>query len=248
MSTPTTSTTASAVSVKPPKWDSENSTAWFAVMEAQFILAGITIASTKFYHVLASLPPHVIGKLDTTIIEGASYTDLKTAVIKEMEKSKPELFQQLLESVPVGKPSHYIRDMKKTADTLNLKDCDELLKHRLIESQPSEVAAVLMSQSAHLSPYQLGELADQMLTLRPRPTLRPNEMVANVNTTKPAETTTKHKGLIPFRPNQRQVICRAHVFYGQNARTCRRWCQWPSNKPKMQSNQSSREPSPTPEN
>ena len=87
-SSPTAS--AAAVNVK-PKWNSENSGAWFSVMEAQFVLAGITIASTKFYHVLASLPPNIIGKLNASLINGASYTDLKAAVIKEMERSKPKL-------------------------------------------------------------------------------------------------------------------------------------------------------------
>ena len=33
-----------------------------------------------------------------------------------------------------------------------------------------------------------------------------------------------------FYSNQRPVVCNAHIFYGDRARTCRHWCRWP-NKP-----------------
>ena len=159
---------AAPVSVKAPKWDPDDSNAWFAILDAQFVLPGITVAATKFYHAIAVLPPDIVGKLDPAIIAASSYTNLKAAVLKEVERTKPELFHHLLDSLPVGKPSQYIKEMRRTAESLKLPDYEELLKHRLVTSQPAEIAAVLMSQSAHLSASQLGELADQMLTLRPK--------------------------------------------------------------------------------
>jgi hypothetical protein len=42
--------------------------------------------------------------------------------------------------------------------------------------------------------------------------------------------------LKPFNKNQRPVICRAHMYYGPNAKFCKHWCQWQnkSNYLKMQ--------------
>lgn len=249
-----TSTASSAaplsapVSVKAPKWDPDNAIAWFAILDAQFVLSGITVAATKFYHSIAALPPEIVGKLDHSIISSSSYTDLKAAVIKEVERTKPELFHHLLDSVPVGKPSQYIKDMRRTAESLKLPDYEELLKHRLVTSQPAEIAAVLMSQANHLSASQLGELADQMLTLRPR-TSSSNAVIPGVerSTSVPLQQRSKHTGLTPFREGQRQLICRSHIFYGERARSCRPWCKWPGSKPMNQHStaQPSRAPSPT---
>ena len=36
----------------------------------------------------------------------------------------------------------------------------------------------------------------------------------------------------PFYADQRPKICNAHIFYANRARTCRRWCQWPGNRPR----------------
>ena len=57
----------------------------------------------------------------------------------------------------------------------------------------------------------------------------------------------------PFYSNQRPVVCNAHIFYGDRARTCRHWCRWP-NKPNkilpqnVPTPSQSRSSSPTPTN
>jgi hypothetical protein len=49
------------------------------------------------------------------------------------------------------------------------------------------------------------------------------------NTKEPERTAGRqHMGLKPFNENQRQKICRAHIFFGEKARTCRTWCVWPN--------------------
>lgn len=35
-------------------------------------------------------------------------------------------------------------------------------------------------------------------------------------------------GLKPFHDNQRPVVCRAHLYYGQRAKNCKPWCRWPN--------------------
>ncbi|KAF0311973.1 Lamin Dm0 [Amphibalanus amphitrite] len=49
------------VSVKPPAFMETAVQGWFAIMEAQFHLAKITSDTTRFYHVLAALPPTTVS-------------------------------------------------------------------------------------------------------------------------------------------------------------------------------------------
>ena len=47
--------------------------------------------------------------------------------------------------------------MQKAADSLNIRDPEELLKHRLISTQPADIAAVLVSQAIVLTVSQLAD-------------------------------------------------------------------------------------------
>ena len=38
---------------------------------------------------------------------------------------------------------------------------------------------------------------------------------------------------LPFHPDQKPKICRAHIFYAERARTCKHWCRWPGTKPRI---------------
>ncbi|KAF0289183.1 hypothetical protein FJT64_012542 [Amphibalanus amphitrite] len=42
----------------------------------------------------------------------------------------------------------------------------------------------------------------------------------------PAASSTP-RGLQPFYRDQRPQVCRAHLYFGQEARTCKPWCRWP---------------------
>lgn len=37
-------------------------------------------------------------------------------------------------------------------------------------------------------------------------------------------------GIKPFTENQRPQICRAHIYYADNARSCRSWCKYPNKR------------------
>lgn len=41
-----------------------------------------------------------------------------------------------------------------------------------------------------------------------------------------------HKGYMPYSEGQRPKICRAHIYFAAQARSCTSWCQWPGDKPK----------------
>ena len=37
-------------------------------------------------------------------------------------------------------------------------------------------------------------------------------------------------GLRPFSPDQRPRVCRRHLYFGENSRTCKPWCRWPNKR------------------
>ena len=52
-------------------------------------------------------------------------------------------------------------------------------------------------------------------------------------------------GIKPFFPEQKAKICRAHLYFAEQARTCKPWCRWPK-KQNTKILPSSRPPTPTP--
>ena len=47
---------SSAVAVKAPKFDEAAANRWFQILESQFVLANITVDSTKFHIAFSNLP------------------------------------------------------------------------------------------------------------------------------------------------------------------------------------------------
>lgn len=228
----TTSVTAStaAVSIKVPPFIASNPSTWFIIIEAQFTISGITVPTTKFYHVLASLPVDTVCNLDDAIIHGADYDSLKKAVIAYHEASRGELFESFLRETPlVGKPSHYLMEMRKVAKKVGVGD--DMVRHRFQQALPPSLAPVIATQKT-LGLDDLGRLADELV-----PLLK-DQLTCNLTGSYHENFPPKHAArsalskpaslnLTPFSENQRPKICRSHIFFGKNARTCRPWCQWP---------------------
>lgn len=240
---------AAAVSVKAPPFIPSNPSTWFVILEAQFRIAAITASATKFYHVLASLPVDTVSNLDDAVILSADYNALKAAVIAYHEASRGELFESFLRETPLtGKPSHYLMEMRKMAKKVGVND--DMVRHRFQQALPPSLAPVIATQKT-VGLDDLGRLTDELL-----PLLKDHVTCA---LTHPVNSTPKQSGpkpkapltLIPFSDDQRPKVCRSHIFFGRNARTCRPWCQWPdkSNSKVVQSRSatpvSSRSNSPT---
>ncbi|KAF0288664.1 hypothetical protein FJT64_012968 [Amphibalanus amphitrite] len=225
-------------------------------MEAQFHIARITNDTTKFYHVLASLPPMTVSKLDGAVLVSHSYQALQQAVTELYERSKPELFDQLISKVQLtGRPSLYVRELQELAGKVGVGE--ELVRHKLLQSLPPAVGAVLAAQR-DLSLQQLGKLADELMPLlqtsclaapqaqlsshqrdQHRPPHRRGEQQQHQ-----ADYSALPTGLRPFHPDQRQQVCRAHLYFGAEARTCKPWCRWPKKTTNLQLEPSSRRASP----
>lgn len=227
---------AALVSIKAPPFMETASAAWFLILEAQFHLRHVISSEIKFYHSLAALPAETIARIPSSILSKHEYGELKEAVISLSERTKPELFEQLISSSTMsGRPSIFLDDIHRTANKVGVGE--ELVRHKFIQALPPSIAPVLAAQK-DLSLIQVGKLADELMPLA----LQANAFVASSsNPTRNVGSqnfrseqrprvfsSAVSRGLQPFFEGQRPSVCRAHIFYGNQARTCRPWCQWPS--------------------
>lgn len=238
---------ANAAIIHMPSFMETAATGWFAIIEAQFKLRSITTSSTKFYHVLSSLPPELVARLPAPILTEAKYEELKEAVINIHEKTKPELFARLINDTKMsGRPSYYLQELNATATKVGVGE--DLVRHRFINALPSTISPVIAAQK-DLTLQQLGNLADELM-----PILQNNAFhIADVSNPSPSNkrrvsassTSGQPMGLKPFNQDQRPKVCRGHIFFGRKSRTCKPWCQWP-NKSNCQIQPNSRSSSPAP--
>lgn len=225
--------TTTTISIKPSSFDATSPNAWFSILEAQFNIASVTVSSTKFYHALSHLPTRTVSSLDDDILTSADYDKLKAAVISHHESTKPELFEQFMQSSTLsGRPSHHLAEMRKIAKKVGVTD--DFLRHRFQQALPNNIAPIVASQSK-LDLDAVGKLADELVSLFRRDDNvcsvdKPSQHTSHRPRSQTPRTTYTHKQdltLTPFSEGQRSKICRSHIFFGPKARNCRSWCKWP---------------------
>ena len=245
----------SNVSIKSPAFMDTAAAGWFAILEAQFHLRKITVASTKYYHVISALPPDVVAKLSPQIHVDKDYEQLKTTVISIYEKTKPELFAKLIsETRMTGRPSLYLQELTAIATKVGVGE--DLVKHHFTQALPPSIAPVIAAQQ-DLTLQRLGSLADELMPLV-------QHGVHQVTRGRPSNphnsTTSSHStgngipvGVRPFYKDQRPNVCRGHLYFADKSRTCKPWCRWPNKKnvsiqPNSRGSSPARGVSPEPEN
>ena len=237
------------VSIKPPKLMESNVVAWLYIMEAQFNIAQIKSSSTKFYHVLAALTEDLVGRIPQIVLETNNYEKLKESVVSSYEKSKPELLDKLISSTTMtGRPSIYLNELIAISERLGIGE--EIVRHKFIQALPQSIAPVIASQT-DLELSRLGKMADDLLRLYNR---QDDAHINQVSTPPPSQASKAgHSrsaavenipyGLRPFNNNQKPKVCRAHLYFGENAKYCKPWCKWPNKRGlKMQPNSRSSSP------
>lgn len=217
---------------------------WFRVLEAQFEVKSITISQTKFGHAFSFLPADLSERLDDSLMQSKDYDQLKKAVIETYQKSKPELFEKLINDTKLtGRPSLYLQELNAIAKKVGVGE--DLVRHRFIQALPPALGPAIASQrDAPLD--QLGKLADELMPFTKVSALQVQaandvQEVNRIQEARPANarptsstnwnarpTSSTNRDLIPFWEGQRNRICRSHIFYGNRAHTCKAWCHWPN--------------------
>lgn len=150
-----------AVTIKTPTFIEANVLAWFSIMEAQFSITNIRQSRQKFYHILASLPTDIVGKLQNTILLSTDYDKLKEAVINQYEKSKPEMLDKLMSSsVITGRPSMYLNELLSLAGRIGVGQ--DIVRHKFIQALPQSIKPVVAAQ-IDLDIDRLGKMADDLM-------------------------------------------------------------------------------------
>lgn len=152
------------VSVRVPPFWPEEPEIWFAQVEGQFAISGITSDTTKFNYVIAHLDHQHSREVKDIIVSPPvtqKYEKLKTELIKRLSASNEKKIKQLLMHEELGdrKPSQFLRHLKGLAGN---EIPDDFLKTIWTSRLPHGVQTVLAGQPAATSLEDLADLADRV--------------------------------------------------------------------------------------
>lgn len=147
----------------PPFW-AEEPEIWFAQVEGQFNVAGISSDVTKFNYVIGQLDNQYSREVKDIIINPPAtnkYDKLKTELVKRLTASNEKKIKQLLMHEELGdrKPSQFLRHLKSLAG-LNVPD--EFLRTIWVSRLPHGIQTVLAGQPGAASLEDLADLADRV--------------------------------------------------------------------------------------
>lgn len=243
-----------SIAMKTPAFIDSNVLAWFSIMEAQFSIMNIKQPRQKFYHILASLPTDIVGKLQNSILESKDFDKLKDAVINQYEKSKPEMLDKLMSSsIMTGRPSIYLNELMSLAGRIGVGE--DIVRHKFIQALPHSIKPVVAAQ-IDLDLERLGKMSDDLLLYFNRQEATHIQQISwNQNHRNQSDDGSQRKsnpsqksyncpnGVRPFNKDQRPKICRSHLYFAERAKYCKPWCKWPD-KRNVQMQPSSRPASP----
>lgn len=157
------------VSAKLPPFWTDRPSVWFAQVESQFSISGITTEQTKYDYVVAQLDSRLISEVEDIISNPPAkdrYTKLKEELIKRLSASEEQRVRRLLSDEELGdrKPSQFLRHLRTFAGT-TFTDAN-LLRQLWLRRLPQQLQAILAAQS-ELSVDKLAELADKIMEVSP---------------------------------------------------------------------------------
>lgn len=157
------------VTVKLPPFWPDRPAIWFAQVEAQFSISGVSADQTKFDYVVAQLDTRVIGEVEDIILQPPpqdKYGRLKAELIRRLSTSEEQRVRQLVSDEELGdrRPSQFLRHLRSLAGTA-LTD-ENLLRQLWMRRLPQHLQAILAAQS-ELSLSKIAELADKILEVSP---------------------------------------------------------------------------------
>lgn len=203
---PATPLGISAVTLKLPVFWAAQPKVWFAQAEAQFVLRGISVDDTKYYHLLAALDQDTAKRVADLIYNPPDlnkYESLKTRLLATFMQSPYRMAQKLLDMAPLGDrtPSQMMDDM---LGLLGTHEPCILFRTLFVDALPQDVRSHLIPNLETFSPRELALLADRLVNSNSSSI----STLATKNPT-PREWSSNSKGL-----------CRFHKKWGSKAFRC----------------------------
>ncbi|XP_049884515.1 uncharacterized protein LOC126379742 [Pectinophora gossypiella] len=167
--TPSVNIDVDKVGVRIPPFWPEEPEIWFANVEGQFLISGITSDTTKFYYVLGQLENRYSREVKDIIVRPPAtgkYEKLKTELIKRLSASNEKKIKQLLMHEELGdrKPSQFLRHLKSLAgDDVP----DDFIKTIWTSRLPRSIQTVLAGQASSAVLDDLADLADRVNDIAP---------------------------------------------------------------------------------
>ena len=136
-------------------------------MESQFALANITVAMTKFHHVVSALQPEELCLVGDLIKKPPTqdpedpYKTLKNLLCTQYQDTEEERLRELISGLQLGdrKPSRLLLEIKsKAGDRLS----DDLLKSLFLQRLPTHVQQILAISKDTVD--KLAEMADGIMS------------------------------------------------------------------------------------
>ena len=223
---------------------------WFRQLEALFELHQVTNDKTRFYTAYPSLPPDIAGEIPDDV---TSYNELKKIILSLNQKSKNQEVAEALGRCELDgqKPSAFVRNARKKLKNIGLFPNDDVLKSRLLQAMPDEARLTLTGHQT-LDIDNFCAVADSVYEILQKTninvvstTRHEHNKYTNQSYTSNSNLGYNHnstpqlhnanakgnQGTLPYAEGQRQKICRAHIYFADNARSCKPWCKWPGQKP-----------------
>ncbi|XP_046393721.1 uncharacterized protein LOC124161444 [Ischnura elegans] len=169
------------VSMKLPPFWPDRPALWFAQLEIQFTLAGITSDKTMFMYAVAQLDNKYAIEVEDVITsppETGRYAKLKDEILHRLSASRETRLRQLVEHEELGdrKPSQLLRHLRTLAGE---SVPDEFIRSLWMSRLPPSTQTILATQdSVELS--SVANLADKIHEVGPRPHVASASMTPEV--------------------------------------------------------------------
>lgn len=178
----------SKVSIKLPPFWADRPAVWFAQIEAQFEISGITADSTKYNYVISQLDTKHAAEIEDIITQPPKtekYEKVKAELIRRLSSTEEQRIRKLLSDEEIGdrKPSQFLRHLRSLAGTI-MQD-QSILRQLWLRRLPGHIQAIITAQ-ADLPLDKLADLADKILEVTPIP-ITPAVYAASAPTSTPTE-------------------------------------------------------------
>lgn len=187
------------VGIKVPPFWTDKPTVWFAQLEGQFQLAGITSDTTKFYHAMAHLDHQIAAEVEDVITNPPNenkYLALKSELIRRLSVSQEQKEKQLLMHEELGsrKPSQFLRHLLHLAGPNKLPE--SFIRTVWSSRLPIHLQTIVASHP-DMPLVKLSELADHVHEIA-----SPSFRIAEVSPNATPMQATSSSALNPFIPPQ----------------------------------------------